>query len=86
MFCVKLQKQFKKQNIGQPPRQDKEGSWGETVTDGASASAQDDSQFTPQNHPGQFSSDAKRKSVHERIRVPVTYDDLLGADTKADSI
>ncbi|GLU01494.1 hypothetical protein SLE2022_188010 [Rubroshorea leprosula] len=81
-----FEKQFKKQNIRQPPRQDKEGSSRVTVTDGASSSAQDDSQFMPQNQPGQFSSDAKRKSVHERIRVPVLYDDLLGDDAKADLI
>ncbi|GLT57228.1 hypothetical protein SLA2020_302160 [Shorea laevis] len=81
-----FEKQFKKQNITQPPRQDEEGSSRVTVTDGASTSAQDDSQFLPQNQPGQFSSDANRRSVHERIRVPVSYDDLLGDDTEADSI
>ncbi|GLT25539.1 hypothetical protein SLA2020_006610 [Shorea laevis] len=82
-----FEKQFKQQNIRQA--QNKEDFFGDTgpqPTDGVSASVQDDSQFTPQSQPEQSTTRGKCKSVHERIRVPVSYEDVLGEDTKADSV
>ncbi|OMO86617.1 hypothetical protein COLO4_21028 [Corchorus olitorius] len=82
-----FEKQFKQQNIRQAPAQNKESSSQGTasaLTSGSSASVPTDSQLIPQDSEEQFSAEGTRKSVHERIRVPVSYDDLLGEDPKED--
>ncbi|OMP06359.1 hypothetical protein CCACVL1_01618 [Corchorus capsularis] len=82
-----FEKQFKQQNIRQAPAQHKESSsqgTGSALTSGSSASVPTDSQLIPQNSEEQLSAEGTRKSVHERIRVPVSYDDLLGEDPKED--
>ncbi|XP_022750109.1 uncharacterized protein LOC111299285 [Durio zibethinus] len=82
-----FEKQFKQQNIRQPPSQNKENSSQETactLTNGTSTSVPEDSQLIPQNLQEQFSAEGTRKSVHDRIRVPVSYEDLLGEDPKDD--
>ncbi|XWS17659.1 hypothetical protein CRYUN_Cryun33cG0086600 [Craigia yunnanensis] len=82
-----FEKQFMQQNIRQAPAQNKESSSQETactLTNGTSASAPEDSQLIPQNLQEQFSAEGTHKSVHDRIRVPVSYEDLLGEDPKDD--
>lgn len=85
-----FEKQFRQQNKSQAPRLNKDGSFVETAlpptTDGASTRVEDDSQLMAQNQPEQSGTEGKSKTVHERIRVPVSYDDLLGEDTKAESV
>ncbi|KAJ6862689.1 hypothetical protein NC652_039526 [Populus alba x Populus x berolinensis] len=55
--------------------------------DEAPASVPDGSQneLASQYQNEQSSADEKRKSVHEWIRVPVPYDDLLGDDLKSEA-
>ncbi|EOY29856.1 hypothetical protein QUC31_020565 [Theobroma cacao] len=80
-----FEKQFKQQNVSQALAQNKESSCQGTactLTNGTSASVPEDSQLIPQNLKEQFSAEGTRKSVHERIRVPVSYDDLLGEEQK----
>ncbi|XVE97644.1 hypothetical protein REPUB_Repub03eG0036500 [Reevesia pubescens] len=82
-----FEKQFKQQNIRQAPAQNKESSSQETActqTNGTAASVPEDSQVIPENPQEQFSANGTRKSVQERIRVPVSYEDLLGEDPKDD--
>ncbi|XWS72480.1 hypothetical protein CRYUN_Cryun02cG0043200 [Craigia yunnanensis] len=82
-----FEKQFKPQNISQAAAQNKESSSQETactLTNGISASVPEDSQLIPQNLKEQFSGEGTCKSVHDRIRVPVSYEDLLGEDPKDD--
>lgn len=77
------------QNNWQAPEQIKEASTQRLVgapTDGTSVSILDGSQSIPQDQDGKSGAEGKRKSVHDRIRVPVAYDDLLGEDPKNDSI
>ncbi|CAK9145315.1 unnamed protein product [Ilex paraguariensis] len=75
-------KQFYHQNIKQAPVEIKESSsqkLAHVITDKKSTSILDGSQHLPclQNQHGQPDTEQKRTSVHDRIRVPVTYDDLL---------
>ncbi|XP_052305042.1 uncharacterized protein LOC7467937 [Populus trichocarpa] len=82
-----LQKQFRKQNVWREPEQNNEGSSQRSdfaFIDEAPASVPDGSQneLASQYQHEQSSADEKRKSVHEWIRVPVSYDDLLGDDLK----
>ncbi|XP_022731883.1 uncharacterized protein LOC111286265 [Durio zibethinus] len=82
-----FEKQFKQQNIRQAPAQNKESSSQETactLTNGTAASVSEDSQLIPQNQQEQYSAEGTRKSVHDRLRVPVSYEDLLGEDPKED--
>ncbi|XP_021276907.1 uncharacterized protein LOC110411188 [Herrania umbratica] len=82
-----FEKQFKQQNVGQALAQNKERSCQGpacTLANGTSASVPEDSQLIPENLQEQFSAEGTRKSVHERIRVPVSYDDLLGEEPKDD--
>ena len=84
-----LQKQFRQQSIQRAPEQNNACSSQRTASgfiDETPASMPDSSQkeLTPQFQHEQSSADEKRKSVHERIRVPVSYDDLLGDDLKND--
>lgn len=75
-----FEKQFQQQNTRQISRQNNGSYIGETrlpsTTTRVSTSAQDDSQFMPQNQPEKSGSEVNRRSIRERIRVPVSYDDL----------
>lgn len=83
MVLIILQKQFKQQNIRQAPAENIDSSFKESAcTNGTSASVPELSQTTPQNQQEQLSVGGTRKSVHDRIRVPVSYEDLLGEDPK----
>ncbi|KAK9274032.1 hypothetical protein L1049_018846 [Liquidambar formosana] len=82
-----FEKQFKQQNIRPAPKQNcKASSQGTALAfpDGTSTTLSDGSQPTPQmqGHIEQSNGEGKRASVHDRIRVPVSYDDLLGDDPK----
>uniref|UniRef100_A0A6N2L0T3 Phosphorylated adapter RNA export protein n=1 Tax=Salix viminalis TaxID=40686 RepID=A0A6N2L0T3_SALVM len=84
-----FEKQFRQQSIQRAPEQNNMCSSQRTASgfiDETPASIPDSSQkeLTPQFQHEQSSADEKRKSVHERIRVPVSYDDLLGDDLKND--
>lgn len=84
-----FQKQFKRQNIQQAQQQNKEGSSQETaisLTDPAPSSVQEGSQLVTQAQHEHSNTEKKHRSVHDRIRVPVSYDDLLGDDPKNDSV
>ncbi|XWS26386.1 hypothetical protein CRYUN_Cryun26dG0027800 [Craigia yunnanensis] len=75
-----FEKQFKQPNIRQAPVQSKESSSQETactLTNGTSASVPEDSQLIPQNLQEQFSTEGTRISAHDRIRIPVSYEDLV---------
>lgn len=81
-----MQKQFKQQGIRQAPAQKKEGSSQETactLTKGTSATIPEASQQIPQNPQEHSSAGGAKKSVHDRIRIPVSYEDL-GEDPKDD--
>ncbi|TXG61938.1 hypothetical protein EZV62_013301 [Acer yangbiense] len=80
-------KQFRQQNNKRTPEQINEDSQRVACapSDGIRATIPDGSQLVPQNQQEQSSAEGNRKSVHERIRVPVSYDDLLGEDPKNDS-
>lgn len=84
-----FEKQFRQQTIRRAPEQNNECSSQITASgfiDETPVSLPDSSQkeLAPQYQYEQSSADEKRKSVHERIRVPVSYDDLLGDDLKND--
>lgn len=82
-----FEKQFKQQNIRQAPAQNKESFSQETactLTNGTPASVAEDSQLIPHNRQEQLSAEGTRKSVHDRIRVPVSYEDLLGGEDLKD--
>ncbi|KAK4722931.1 hypothetical protein R3W88_013164 [Solanum pinnatisectum] len=80
-----LEKQFKQANLKQEPLQNKEASLersSQTMGDEITASSSD--VLLQQEPVEQSNSGAKRASVHDRIRMPVTYDDLFdeGKDSK----
>lgn len=82
---VILQKQFRQANLKQEPLQNKEASLersSQTMGDKITASSSD--VLLQQDPVEQSDSGAKRASVHDRIRMPVTYDDLFdeGKDSK----
>ncbi|KAG4136692.1 hypothetical protein ERO13_D07G022900v2 [Gossypium hirsutum] len=82
-----FEKQFKQQNVGRTLAQNKESSSRETacnLTNGTPVSVLEDSQLLPQTREEQFSTKGTRKTVHDRIRVPVSYEDILGEDLKED--
>ncbi|XP_057477279.1 uncharacterized protein LOC130764982 isoform X3 [Actinidia eriantha] len=84
-----FEKQFRQQNVRQHPMQNKEASprrTGPTSTNQTAAIASDSSPRAPdvENQVEQSNDEAKRVSVHDRIRVPVTYDDLLGEEDPKD--
>ncbi|CAK7353054.1 unnamed protein product [Dovyalis caffra] len=84
-----FEKQFRQQSIWPAPEQKNECSPQRTASafiDETPASIPDSSQneLAPQYQNEHSSADEKRKSVHDRIRVPVSYDDLLGDDLKND--
>ncbi|KAK4853599.1 hypothetical protein QYF36_011415 [Acer negundo] len=82
-----FEKQFRQQNNKRTPEQIKEDSQRVACapSDGIPATIPDGSQLLPQKQQEQSSAEGNRKSVHERIRVPVSYDDLLGEDPQNDS-
>lgn len=80
-----MQKQFKQPNIRRETGQKKEeGVSPGTVMNGPPVNFSDGSQLIPhmENQPEQSNTtDIKRVSVHDRLRIPVSYDDnLLGED------
>ncbi|KAK8513640.1 hypothetical protein V6N13_002371 [Hibiscus sabdariffa] len=80
-----FEKQFKQQNIRQAPPQCKVSSSQETASmlvNETATSVPEDSGPTTHNPTEEFSAEGTRKSVHERIRVPVSYEDLLREDTQ----
>lgn len=91
-FFILLQKQFKRPNLRQETEQGKDGLSqsivGDTlnktvpdVSDGLQVMSEVKNQNETSNH------EEKRPSVHERLRVPVSYDDdLLGSDPKDDDL
>ncbi|GFZ17206.1 hypothetical protein Acr_26g0004760 [Actinidia rufa] len=84
-----FEKQFRQQNMRRHPMQNKEASperTGPTSTNQTAVIASDCSPQAPdvQNQVEQPNVEARRISVHDRIRVPVTYDDLLGEEVPKD--
>ncbi|KAK4722934.1 hypothetical protein R3W88_013167 [Solanum pinnatisectum] len=80
-----FEKQFKQANLKQEPLQNKEASLersSQTMGDEITASSSD--VLLQQEPVEQSNSGAKHASVHDRIRMPVTYDDLFdeGKDSK----
>ncbi|KAJ4833270.1 hypothetical protein Tsubulata_013198 [Turnera subulata] len=83
-----FEKQFRQQGIQRGPEQHKAGSTQETspaLNDEITTSMPVDSQPVHQHEREQSSAEGKCKSVHDRIRVPVSYDDLLVDDPKNES-
>lgn len=79
-----FEKQFKQQN--KAPWKNKGPISQEVVlpSDVPPSSVQGGCQLELQNQQEESSTEQKNKSVHDRIRVPVSYDDLLGDDSKND--
>jgi len=81
-----FEKQFKQPNIRQETGQKKEGvspGTAHAFTNGPPVNFSDGSQLISQmqNQQEQPNTDIKRVSVHDRLRIPVSYDDtLLGED------
>ncbi|KAE8682640.1 dentin sialophosphoprotein-like isoform X1 [Hibiscus syriacus] len=76
-----FEKQFKQQNIRQAPPQSKKSSSQETAStlvNETATSIPEDSGPITHKPTEEFSAEGARKSVHDRIRVPVSYEDLLG--------
>ncbi|WVY89136.1 hypothetical protein V8G54_034650 [Vigna mungo] len=76
-----FEKQFRQPNVNRPPLQRKENSsLGEASTFGSrpqgNVSEKPFSALRRQNQP-EPSGEAKRSSVHDRLRIPVSYDDDL---------
>ncbi|XP_010320391.2 uncharacterized protein [Solanum lycopersicum] len=77
-----FEKQFRQANLKQEPLQNKEASLersSQTIGDEITASSSD--VLLQQEPVEQSNSVAKRASVHDRIRMPVTYDDLFDEAT-----
>lgn len=91
MLFTTLQKQFRQQSIKRGPLQNKEAP--DEKMDGTSTNPilgnaldLDGQQIASdvQNQLEHSDVEGKRVSVHERIRLPVTYDDLLGGEDPKD--
>ena len=86
-----LQKQFRQPYSKQPPAQNIEASSHKKVDASSikdtATNVSNGSQFTPpvQNQVEQSDAGGNRVSVHNRMRVPVSYDDLLGESPKDNS-
>ncbi|GAV57709.1 RNA_GG_bind domain-containing protein [Cephalotus follicularis] len=83
-----FERQFRQQNVRQAPDQNKQSSLQRTTSASAEvnlASVSEGPVLAPQNQHEPPDAEGKRKSVHDRIRVPVSYADLLGDDPKIDS-
>ncbi|KAF8388862.1 hypothetical protein HHK36_025543 [Tetracentron sinense] len=85
-----FEKQFRQQNIREVPEQNKEPPLAQKIahasSDRITVQVSDSSQLIPQVQNGLDlpNTQGVRISVHNRIRRPVTYDDLLGEDLKKD--
>ncbi|THG11901.1 hypothetical protein TEA_001740 [Camellia sinensis var. sinensis] len=83
-------KQFRQQNICQGQVQNKKDAserMDNACLDQMTASTSDGSQLVEphvQNQLEQSDAERKRASVHDRMRVPVTYDDLIGEEDPND--
>ncbi|XP_012077325.1 uncharacterized protein LOC105638175 isoform X2 [Jatropha curcas] len=77
--------QFKRQNIQRAPEKKEASSQEAALTDGTQSNVPDDSMLDCQNQHEKSSYEQKHRSVRDRIRAPVSYDDLLGDDPKNDS-
>lgn len=76
-----MQKQFRQQNIIQVPKENKEAtSQSRHASDELPDQVPDSFQLKPeiQHEPVQNDPHAERISVHNRVRAPVSYDDLFG--------
>ncbi|KAL4296988.1 hypothetical protein GQ457_12G031530 [Hibiscus cannabinus] len=74
-----FEKQFKQQNIRQALPQSKESSSQDTAStqlNGTGISVPEDCGPVTNNPTEEFSAEGTHKSVHDRIRVPVSYEDL----------
>lgn len=74
-----FEKQFRQQNIRQTSAQTKEVSSqvnGNGVIDEVPGSTLDDSELIPHSEPQSSNAEGERKSVQDRMRLPVSYDDL----------
>ncbi|KAK4341722.1 hypothetical protein RND71_040223 [Anisodus tanguticus] len=83
-----FEKQFKQAKLKQEPPQNKGASFdGSNQTMGDKITANSSDILLQQDPVEQSNSGAKRAPVHERIRMPVTYDDLFeeGIDEGTDS-
>lgn len=86
-----MQKQFKQPNIRQGARQKKDvvsRGTANAFMNGNAVSLSDGSQLISnvQNQHEQSNTGVKRAPVHDRLRIPVSYDDLLGQEgTKDDA-
>ncbi|CAL5359233.1 unnamed protein product [Camellia sinensis] len=85
-----FEKQFRQQNICQGQVQNKKDAserMDNACLDQMTASTSDGSQLVEphvQNQLEQSDAERKRASVHDRMRVPVTYDDLIGEEDPND--
>ncbi|KAF5743205.1 hypothetical protein HS088_TW09G01270 [Tripterygium wilfordii] len=82
-----FEKQFRQQTIRKAPEQRKNGSPEKNlcaVADKTTVNAPYASEQIYQDQCEPYSSEEKRKSVHDRIRAPVSYDDLFVEDPKTD--
>ncbi|KAG6674422.1 hypothetical protein I3842_15G040600 [Carya illinoinensis] len=86
-----FEKQFKQPSIRQGTKQKKDGGsegTADAFMNGNAVSLSDGSQLISnvQNQQEQLNTGIKRVPVHDRLRIPVSYDDdLLGQDTKDDA-
>lgn len=86
-----MQKQFKQHDVKQPPRQNKaissQGVSLESADQGAGNSL-DGSRLSShiEDQLEQSFVEQKCPSVHDRIRVPVAYDDLPGVEDSKDEM
>ncbi|KAJ8763518.1 hypothetical protein K2173_002401 [Erythroxylum novogranatense] len=84
-----FEKQFKQKNTVQAPEANKKKSSQQTtcgITDGSSGSVPDCSDFVTRTQQEQSPADGKHKSVHDRLRIPVSYEDLVVCDPKDDKV
>lgn len=87
-----MQKQFRRPNVKQLSEQKKEDSSQEVPFSFAKGTRDDVADSAPlasqmQNQHEPSASEEKRIGVHERLRVPVSYDDdLLGGSENNDAI
>lgn len=77
--AAEFEKQFRQQNIRRAPNQNNEATSQGTVhafSNGTAVSPSDGSELVPDEM--ESCVEGKRVSVHDRMRVPVKYDDLFG--------
>ncbi|KAF5748300.1 hypothetical protein HS088_TW04G00252 [Tripterygium wilfordii] len=82
-----FEKQFRQQTIRKAPELRKDGSPEKTfcaVAEKTTVNVPDGSEQISRNQCEPYSVEEKHKSVHDRIRAPVSYDDLFAEDPKTD--